>query len=172
MRVPGHAVTALLRHDAADRADNPIAAVAGLAVALVVSARRGPMIVVVVGGLGSYWGVVGALERPRRLLEGSAASGSEAEIDLRCRWGGQGRDGAEASDRRVYRVAYQPFDVDVVGGGEPDPNDTFVEQHVGTCVEHVGVSANVGLERVGERSAVDIVSPGVSSATGSRVSCS
>ena len=54
------AVTALLRHEAAGRAGDPVGVVAGLAVASVVSARRGPMIVAVVGGLGAYWGVVGA----------------------------------------------------------------------------------------------------------------
>ena len=55
----------------------------------------------------------------------------------------------------MYRVADQTFDVDVVGGGETDPNDALVEEHVGACVEHVGVTANVGLEGVGERPAVD-----------------
>ena len=55
----------------------------------------------------------------------------------------------------MYGIADHTFDVYVVGGGETDPDDASVEEHVGTCVEHVGVTANVGLEGVGERPALD-----------------
>ena len=64
-------------------------------------------------------------------------------------------DGGEAGDGWVDGVADETFDVDVVGGGETDANDALVEEHVGGCVEHVGMTSDVAFEGVGERSAVN-----------------
>ena len=91
----------------------------------------------------------------KRLLQGATAASAEADVDLRSRLVGEICDGGEAGHGGLYGIADHSFDVDVVGGGETDADDTSVEEHVGSCVEHVGVTAYVGLEGVGERPTVD-----------------